>query len=158
MAIQDWTKYQWQLVWEMVQENTWNLHRYVRKEDEQIDVGLDKFGTWDEVTTYKKAFGGRTARQAGVEEGGAKQRKGSPNEFDWKLDGEELDNFLDNLWIMISKKDPYGRSTDVRQAQDIRRRVREGNSYPLYDPRSAKRNREGLGLQRPRLLRHRRGT
>ena len=155
--IQDWTMKQWRLVWNMVQSNEWKLHRYEDTElDNQINVALQVYCDEDTASIYAKAFSAKRGRVRDPMHG-TSSKKGAPNPFSWTIDGEQLDDFLDNLWIMISKKDPHGRSTDVRQAQDIRRRVREGNSYPFYDPRSPKGNRERLGLQWPRLLRNRRG-
>jgi hypothetical protein len=155
--IQNWTMKQWRAVWDMVQGNEWKLSRFVDKDkDDQIDVWLISFCAQEVGEERVKLFGGRVrrlSREGSYASKGLGSRGGIYDTI-WNLRDEELDNFLDNLWILISKKDPYYRSTDIRQAQDIRRRVREGNSYPFYDPRSAKGNRERLGLQRPRLLRN----
>jgi hypothetical protein len=137
MAIQQWTMKQWRLVHEMIHGPLgWKLSRFRDKDlDDQIDVWLEYFCPLETAMEYRDAFGGSTSHHPNQY-----NRKGEfLQPYSWILKGKELDDFLDNLWIMLSRTDPHGRLTDVRQSQDIRSRVREGNSYPFYDPRSAKR-------------------
>ena len=124
---------QWELIYDLVKDNKcWGLGWFVRLVDEQIDVALNIEGEWKFLQRYRKSFGGGIDRQTR-----ARQRADGAMFLDIK--NKELDKILPALEIMLTiTGDRYQRLEYVGRAQRTRKKVHEGNSYPLNVPRTAK--------------------
>lgn len=130
-----WTMHQWSLAYELIKSNEWKLKRFIdASEKDQTNVALDKLGTREELERFRDAFKGSMQAERGQAD--LKGAGETDNTYIWMLGGDDLDDFLDHIWLILKRVDPHFRASDVNEAQKIRERVKQGCSYPWWDHRS----------------------